>query len=110
MTPHQVASAIEADVRAFALVHPANLEAEVVVRLAFCCMIEARLRELRRAIGVPERLSLSTGRREDGERTFDVVARGVSRASQPRTARGPRNRKAVFLQAEARLQALLKSA
>ena len=75
MSAHATATAIEEAVEAFCRGRFTDAETYVVQKDALRKEVRRLIRRLRPQIGVPEMLSLGTGRRSYGGRSFEVVAR-----------------------------------
>jgi hypothetical protein len=75
MSAHRIATAIEDEAAAFCRRRFTCTADYLEEKDAHCKRIQRLVRDLRRAIGVPEQLSLGTGRRQFGRVSFDVIHR-----------------------------------
>ncbi len=75
MTAHAIATAIEQEAAAFARTRFRDQAEYLEAKDAHCKRLRSLVRQLRPTIGMPEMLSLGTGRRSYGGRTFEVIAR-----------------------------------
>ncbi|UMY19115.1 hypothetical protein MMB17_07400 [Methylobacterium organophilum] len=75
MSAHAIVTAIEQEAEAFCRRRYRDQAEYLEAKDAHCKRIRALVWQLRRQIGVPEMLSLATGRRSYGGRFFEVVAR-----------------------------------
>ncbi len=75
MSAHATLTAIEQEGRAFCRLRFSDQASYLEAKDAHCKRIDRLVRQLRRQIGVPEMLSLGTGRRTYGGRSFTVELR-----------------------------------
>lgn len=75
MSAHATLTAIEQEARAFCRLRFTDAASYLEAKDSHCKRVDALVRKLRRQIGVPEMLSLGTGRRSYGGRTFSVELR-----------------------------------
>ncbi|WP_238314951.1 hypothetical protein, partial [Methylobacterium organophilum] len=75
MSAHATVTAIEQEAEAFCRRRYRDQAEYLEAKDAHCKRIRALVRQLRRQIGIPELLSLGTGRRSYGGRSFSVELR-----------------------------------
>ena len=75
MSAHATLTAIEQEAEAFCRRRFTDAAAYIEEKDAHCKRVRALVRRLRAQIGVPEKLSLGTGRRTFGGRSFSVELR-----------------------------------
>ena len=75
MSAHATATAIEQEAEAFCRRRFTDQADYLEAKDAHCKRVRALVRKLRAQIGVPEKLSLGTGRRTFGGRSFSVELR-----------------------------------
>lgn len=75
MSAHATLTAIEQEARAFCRLRFIDAASYLEAKDAHCKRVDRLVRQLRREIGVPEMLSLGTGRRSFGGRSFSVELR-----------------------------------
>lgn len=75
MSAHATLTAIEQEAEAFCRLRFTDQAAYLEEKDAFCKRVRALVRKGRRQVGIPEMLSLGTGRRTFGGRSFSVELR-----------------------------------